>query len=234
MFFDLQGCCVSLGKCGNLRGKNSYLEGSNRKKESEVMNSPRNFEIDTYHHLYNRGVNKNKIFFNENDYLYFLKKLLEYKQKYKIEILAYCLMPNHFHLFIHQTTKEKLGSAFVGNLTNSYTKTINKKYKRTGVLFESRTKNKIVFDERAFKFVVKYILLNPVRAQLVNNYGDYKYSSAKELLDVVNESITDKNILKYFSSIKVFNEFILQEDEATFEGKIVTSKVYMENLNHDK
>jgi REP element-mobilizing transposase RayT len=169
------------------------------------MEKPRNFEIDTYHHLYNRGAGKQKIFFDENDYKFFVKKLKEYKQKYSIEILSYCLMPNHFHIFIHQTTAELLGSKFIGNLTNSYTKSINKKYKRSGVLFQGRTKNKIFYNEDDFKRVVKYILLNPVKTGLVKKFDEWKYSSAKELIK---------------SSTAIF-----EIKNSNFEGSVQTSKV---------
>ena len=162
------------------------------------MEKPRNFEIDTYHHLYNRGAGKQKIFFDKNDYNFFVKRLKEYKNKYSIEILSYCLMPNHFHIVIRQKTSELLGSKFIGNLTNSYTKSINKKYKRSGVLFQGRTKNKIVYKEEDFKNVVKYILLNPVKAGFVKKFYDWKYSSAKELIGQVEYDVTEKRYLIIF------------------------------------
>ena len=72
------------------------------------MNRERNFYKNTYHHLYNRGANKQLIFFENENYHYFLRRLKHYKNKYQIEILTYCLMPNHFHLFVRQLTEEYL------------------------------------------------------------------------------------------------------------------------------
>lgn len=188
------------------------------------MNKPREFQADTYHHLYNRGASKQKIFFDFADYRYFKERMLYNKIKYEIEILCYCLMPNHFHIFARQTRQEKLLGKFIGNLTNSYTKTINKKYKRSGVLFEGRTKSKIVYDEKAFPVLTKYILLNPLRAGLCRSFKKYEYSSAKELLGISSDKITDKTILNYFEDIEKFKEYILLEEEMDL-SIVKTSKV---------
>ena len=176
------------------------------------MNQPRFFQKDTYHHLYNRGVNKLDIFFDINDYKFFQRRLLHYKRKYLIEILCYCLMSNHFHIFIRQTTKEYSISNFISDLINSYTKSINIKYKRSGVLFAGRTKSKIAHDERAFPVLVKYILLNPVRADLCENYEEYAFSSAGEFFGTNELKLTDTIMLRYFDDIKSFKEFMLLDE----------------------
>jgi len=153
------------------------------------------------------------VFLDDNDYLFFTKKMKEYKERHLIKIIAYCLMPNHFHIFIHQTTAEGLASNFAGDLTNSYTKTSNKKYKCSGVLFESRTKSKILYDETAFPIVIKYILLNSVKAGLVNEFDKWKYSSANEFLGQSDSCVTDNIIPAYFNSIKKWIEFMNSDDE---------------------
>lgn len=178
------------------------------------MNQPRFFQEDTYHHLYNRGANKQTIFFDKRDYGFFISKMLQNKLKYEIEILAYCLMPNHFHIFIHQTQPDKLGSKFIGSIINSYTKTINKKYDRSGVLFESRTKSKIIYELDAFPILIKYILMNPVKAKLVKKFYDWEYSSAKEFLGKSNQNVTDKFIMEYFKNKNEFIKYV--ETEQTF------------------
>jgi hypothetical protein len=101
----------------------------------------------------------------------------------------------------------------MGDLTNSYTKSINKKYNRSGVLFEGPTKSKIIYEESAFIYLTKYILLNPVRAALCSNFEDYEFSSAKELMEISPEGITDKIILGYFENdIGKFRAFLLSDD----------------------
>lgn len=122
-------------------------------------------------------------------------------------------MPNHFHLFVRQTQQNKSIGKFIGDLGNSYTKSINKKYKRNGVLFEGSTKSKIVYEESAFMLLTKYILLNPVRAGLCTNFEDYEFSSAKELIGGSAEEITDKKILTYFENDTTkFEAFVSSAD----------------------
>lgn len=181
------------------------------------MNQPRYFQEDTYHHLYNRGANKQPIYQEPADYLHFKRKLAVYKLKYEVQILSYCLMPNHFHIFARQTSKNKSPGKFIGALTNSYTKSINKKYNRSGILFEGRTKSKIIYDENDFPVLTKYILLNPVRAHLCKNFFEYEYSSANELLGISEDNLTDKNILQYFKDTNDFREFILAKEEINLD-----------------
>jgi len=174
------------------------------------MDEPRNFYKNTFHHLYNRGVNKQVIFRDKNDYQYFLRKLREYKEKWSISILCYCLMPNHYHLFVRQTTHDKSISKFVSELGNSFTKGMNKKYKRSGVLFEGKVKSKWIEDETYFKWVIKYILENPLKAGLARHAIDYEFSSAKELIGGNDETITDLITLKsYFESLNSLKEFVM-------------------------
>ncbi len=165
--------------------------------------------MNSYHHLYNRGVNRKRIFYDNNDYKYFLKKLGEYKDKYSVRIICYCLLPNHFHLFIKQLTVENSIGKFIGTLTNSYTKAFNKKYDRTGILFEGRTKNKPIINEDYFLWLCKYILKNPVDAGLTKSPEDWKYSSAQEYFNLDEPDITyTKEILDRFNSKKEFIGFI--------------------------
>jgi putative transposase len=178
------------------------------------MDNPRNFYKNTFHHLYNRGAFQQKIFFEKNDYEYFLRKLIEYKNRYSIKIFSYCLMPNHFHLFVKQTLDDQTISKFVSGLANSYTKGINSKYKRTGVLFSGKTKSKEIEDEAYFKWVVKYILENPVKAKIVKQYDEYNFSSAKEIVDNTKIGITDfDDLLNYFDSRETFKDFMQDEKQ---------------------
>ncbi|MCB9259591.1 MAG: transposase [Ignavibacteriales bacterium] len=176
------------------------------------MNKDRNYFKNTFHHLYNRGVNKNKIFFEDENYLFFLRKLKYYKEKYQIEILSYCLMPNHFHLFTKQKTEELLMSNFISDLLNSYVKSINKRYNRSGTLFESKTKNKLINDEQYFIWIIKYILENPVKAGIVNKINDWAYSNAKDLLGERNGNLVNLNEVKsFFQSEEVMKDFLLDK-----------------------
>lgn len=170
---------------------------------------------NTFHHLYNRGINKDRVFFEENDYRFFLRKMKENKEKYFVSVNCYCLLPNHFHLFIKQLRNEYPIGKFIGSLTNSYTKGINKKYGRRGVLFEGKTKNRLITDESYLVNLCKYVLTNPVNAGLVKNPEDWKYSSARKYFGVAEDNITDeKEIMSRFMSVEEFISFINKREKA--------------------
>jgi len=176
------------------------------------MDKQRNFYKDTYHHLYNRGANKAIIFHESDNYLYFLERLRFYSERYHIKVLCYCLMSNHFHLFIKQMTDDHLISDFISALLNSYVKSFNKKYERSGTLFESKTKSKIIEEESYFKWVIKYILENPVKANLVKTIADWDYSNAKDLLGIRKGSLTDTRYVdSFFQSRENLIDFLTDE-----------------------
>jgi REP element-mobilizing transposase RayT len=175
---------------------------------------PKPYFKNTYHHLYNRGVNKQKIFFDDKDYLFFLRRLGEYKEKYKISVLSYCLMPNHYHLFVKQLTQKHKVGKFIGDLTNSYTKATNKRYNRSGVLFAGPNKSILIKNQNYFIWLVKYILMNPVEAGLVSKPEEWRYSSARDFYGFRNGKLPDKKeILSQFHSIEHFKSFIESKDD---------------------
>ena len=98
---------------------------------------------DHIYHFFNRGCNKEKIFFNEGNYTYLLKKIKESYRKYGVGILAYCLMPNHYHFLLRQETDRPL-SDWIQALFNGYVQAVNKQVGRSGALFEGRAKHVLV------------------------------------------------------------------------------------------
>ena len=176
------------------------------------MNKERNYDINTYHHLYNRGANKALIFYERENYLYFLRRMKFYSNKYKIKILSYCLMPNHFHIFLKQTTNEFPISLFISSLLNSYVKSINQKYEHSGTLFGSKTKSKQIEDETYFMWIIKYILENPVRANLAENIYDWEFSNAKDLIGMRKGTLTDvKYVESFFQSSDSMIKFLMDK-----------------------
>jgi putative transposase len=173
------------------------------------MNRSKNYLKDSYHHLYNRGANKALIFFERENYLYFIRRMKHYSNKYKIKILCYCLMPNHFHIFLKQLTDEYSVSLFISALLNSYVKSVNEKYKRSGTLFESKTKSKQIDNETYFIWIIKYILHNPVEARHVGKMSEWKFSNAKDLLGIRNGNLTDvKYVQSFFKSKRSMIDFL--------------------------
>ncbi len=94
------------------------------------------FTQGQYYHLYNRGAGRAKIFFNEGNYLYLLRLIKELAPKFGVAVIAYCLMPNHYHFLFRQET-ETLLSKFMQVLFNAYVQALNIQQGRTGTLFES-------------------------------------------------------------------------------------------------
>lgn len=185
------------------------------------MNKPRNFVEGSFHHLLNRGNNRQQIFLCHSDYIEFLKRLRKYKDENCISLLCYCLMPNHFHLFAKQLTSEYSLGSFISVLTNSYTRYFNEKYERRGSLFEGRTKNKLIEKEDYFLWLCHYIHNNLVKAKLVERAENWEYSDIKDYLNLRKGTLTDKNeILERFNNIHEFYNFISNacnyDDESIF------------------
>jgi putative transposase len=145
----------------------------------------RNDINDAYYHVYGRGNARMPIFIDDEDNIVFLNLLKRYlssdehhdKQgrltpnyNGKIELLAFCLMGNHFHLLIHQIEQGSL-TRFMQGLVGSYGRYFNRKYKRSGSLLESRYKASIILDDEYLLHVTRYIHLNP------DDYESYSWSS---------------------------------------------------------
>jgi putative transposase len=200
-----------------------------------------------YYHIYNRGNSKQKIFHDEEDYLRFIALLYACNQKgylkvcnlikgqtlYDIErgnpivsIGAYCLMPNHFHILITQTNDDDI-SSFMQKFSTAYSMYYNKKYKRTGGLFEGKFKSEHIDKDRYFKYLFSYVHLNPIKLiqkdwkeigiknkkEAIEYLNSYEYSS---YLDFVGEKRIQNVILniesfpKYFPNKKSFEQEIFE------------------------
>ena len=169
-------------------------------------NSIKVYVDDSYYHIYNRGVEKRIIFQDEQDYKVFLSYLKEYlspvknhndlitivtlqgqsfkavkrqpkNYHLKVNLLAYCLMPNHYHLLIHQKDKQLI-EKFMRSLSTRYSQYFNKKYKRVGPLFQGRYKAVLVKNEEYLLHLSRYIHLNPSEhtddiIEAFSSYGEY-------------------------------------------------------------
>ena len=135
-------------------------------------------EIDqkeAIYHLVCRGNNQRRIFLSSRDYKKFLKILMETKNKFPFFLYAYSLIPNHYHLEIE--TIDVSISKIMHFINNRYVKYFNRRYKRSGHLFENRFYCSLIDNESYFWQVARYIDLNAVKAGLVKNPKDYQWSS---------------------------------------------------------
>ncbi len=140
------------------------------------------------HHVVQRGNNREKVFLDDEDKEKYLSLLKKYSGKWATQILAYCLMSNHVHLLTKPTKNEFLYKMMQG-ITLCYTQYINRTYKRTGRLWESRYHSCVVDKEKYLWAVARYIEQNPVRAKIVKKAEDYPYSSAKAHIHGVKDEI---------------------------------------------
>ncbi len=137
-----------------------------------------------FYHVYNRALDKKTIFKNKRDFIKFLSLLLRYLKKNNwINIYAYAILPNHFHLLLYSKNSWKEISKFMGQLQQAYSKYFKLRYKKEFkgrkwvTLFQGRFKSKFVLDKDYANELVKYINFNPIKHWLVENIEDYMYTS---------------------------------------------------------
>lgn len=137
---------------------------------------PRFFLPNVPTHVVQRGNNREPIFFDECDYLSYLEWLQAGAKRYECEIYAYVLMTNHVHILASSHTKEGI-SRLMQYVGRYYVPYINHTYGRTGTLWEGRFKSSLVQEEGYLIACMRYIELNPVRALMVDNAKEYRWSS---------------------------------------------------------
>ena len=172
-----------------------------------------NFEINEVYHIYNRGNNKQMIFFSDDNYLFFIKKMRNQIAP-NCDILCWCLMPNHFHLiicaneesckkrvaFVNKTMQEL--SYKIGMLLSTYTQAINKQNNTTGSLFQQKTHCKIIAPDsdqnKGGNYLINsmhYCHQNPWKAGFVTKIEDWPYSSFPDYCGFRNGTLCNKELL---------------------------------------
>lgn len=182
-----------------------------------AKNLEKQYAPDSYYHIYSRGVAKQTIFLDEQDYATFLSLLKRYLSKKpetsrghglyptyynQVHLLCYCLMPNHIHLLLFQTNETAM-TRFMRSLMTSYGMYFNRKYKRVGPVFQSRYKASRISSDEYLDHITRYIHLNPTR------WEDYPYSSLKYYEKKASASwIKPTKILELFPSVQQYREFL--------------------------
>jgi putative transposase len=133
--------------------------------------------VDYPHHITQRGNRRQKTFFCDEDYTAYIELMAHWCQKYKVEIWAWCLMPNHVHLIAVPKSKDGLGRA-VGEAHRRYTRRINFRENWRGHLWQERFAS-FPMDEQYLMATARYIEMNPVAAKMVQRPEDYPWSSAR-------------------------------------------------------
>lgn len=180
---------------------------------------PRYFQKGFYYHIYNRGNRKQNIFLSSRDYERFLKRMREYKDKFGVTILCYCLMSNHFHLLVRQETEVPITACML-RLGTSYAKYFNTKYEQVGSLFQDRFKAKLVETDEYLVHLSRYIHRNPIKLLLPTpgvELASYPWSSYPTYLNGNKSQLVDHiYILNYFKKdnpSKDYKSFVEYESE---------------------
>jgi REP element-mobilizing transposase RayT len=165
------------------------------------------FRAGEYYHLYNRGNSSQLIFFEQENYLYFLRQLRKHLIPETVDAIAYCLMPNHYHLLVYLRAEEL--SRRMQPFVLSYTKARNKRYGRSGSLFQDPFKAIHVDREEYLVHLSRYIHLNPVEAGLVKRPEDWEFSSYREYVGLRNGTLPAPDVvLAQFASAQAYRDFV--------------------------
>ncbi|MBS1561157.1 MAG: transposase [Bacteroidetes bacterium] len=134
-----------------------------------------------YYHVYNRGACKMTLYHSPDSYILFLKLATKYAKKYRISLIAICLMPNHFHLVVRVDEEGQL-DMFMQMLCGVFSRKQNELLRRTGTIYEGRYQIRHVRDDAYFKTLCRYVHRNPVKAGLVDHPLKWKYSNYAEVI----------------------------------------------------
>src|SRR3989344_48245 len=186
-----------------------------------TKNRIKEYAPEAYYHVYNRGVNKRTVFLDNKDYTVFLslfKRYLsdeqsdQYNRSYEdlsseIKLLAYCLMPSHFHLLIYQDEASGMTNLLQRVLT-SYSIYFNKRYHRIGPLFQDSYKASRINSDEYLLHISRYIHLNP------QNWRDWEFSSIDFYLGNKHaEWLDQKPIMDLFKNKKDYHDFVADYED---------------------
>ena len=161
------------------------------------------------YHAMVRGVNKQPLFEEDADNYKFLEMLAVCKELGGFELFAYCLMGNHFHLLIRPSDQEPLETVF-RRIGSRYAGWFNRKYGRSGHLFQDRFASEPVEDDAYFLSCLRYILCNPVTAGICMSPFDYRFSSALEYIGEVTGP-TDTALALDMIGVDRFSAFVYEK-----------------------
>lgn len=180
-----------------------------------------NLETNTYYHIFNRGINGEKVFFEEKNYKFFLQQYSKYVHPF-VKTYAYCLLGNHFHFLIQVRSEEELikiinknkekpyywhvSNAF-SSFLQSYTRAVNKVYKRTGAIFETPFKRIEVKNDIYFTTLVSYIHQNPQKHGIIEDFREYQHSSYQTHLFQKPTKLSREEVLAWFGNEKMYVDF---------------------------
>ena len=168
-----------------------------------------------FYHIVNRGVERRKIYMDDDDRMQFLDILQDSAEVYDFEIYSYVLMDNHYHLLI-KTSALNL-SLLMRQINARYSMYFNKKYKRVGPLWQGRFRSWYVYDEQYLKSLVKYIEFNPIKANMTQKISEFSWAMSSRVVQMqgLNYTLIESVDLK-----EDLNKKELQEIDNLFNAKL--------------
>jgi putative transposase len=160
------------------------------------------------YHIYNRGIHGVPIFAKSDNYIYLLRKVKRLLGELPIAVIAYCLMPNHYHFVLRQDGDISI-STFVQRLFQTYTQAFNRQQERRGPLFEGRFHHVVVDRDEYVIHLCRYVHLNPVTAGLVSNPAKWPYSNYLEWIKARPGTMVDRAFIgRFFPAPDAYVAFV--------------------------
>ncbi len=183
-----------------------------------------------YHHAMNRGINGEKIFLGNKNKVQFVDYLEEFSKKLKIRIFFYCIMDNHYHLVLENSSGKM--SDFFRYLNGQYGMYYRKITGDSGYVFQGRYKSTLIQNDSYLKMAISYGLLNPVRAKIVRNFDEYIWSSSREYFSEDASDIIDSHFVnELFGSKPDLSNFL---ESISFKDLPLIQTKYGEILGEKK
>ena len=189
--------------------------------QGESMPRKDRLQYPGYYHIVNRGEERRKVFLHPDDYERFMELVASMLEEFGITMHAYCLMTNHYHLLL-ETHEENLSEA-MKYLNSNYSMYFNRKYKRTGHLWQGRFLSYYLCDEMHVWSVVKYIERNPMQAGMVKAIDKYEYQSFFQWKHNEAHFNLLKDAIIFDMTLQEYDDYIDQELEEDILAQIYTS-----------
>ena len=190
----------------------------------------RKFISGQYFHIMSQGINREYILQYDKEKEKYLELMNQYSIKFEINLIAYCIMSNHIHILIKAKNVNNI-SDFMRLVNGSYATYYNKKCDRVGFVFRSRFRSKVIMSEKSLFRCIKYIHMNPVSANIVQNEEEYKYSSYINFKN--NFGLYSLEKLNYM--LKLDKEFLnrdfqINDKEETYTKEVLNAYIEKKNL----
>lgn len=163
-----------------------------------------------YYHLFNRGANRQPIFHEPTNYVYVQQKMAKAAKRYQLSVIAYCLIPNHYHFLVRQDG-DFPARHLAQYVFNAYSKAYNKRYGHSGTLFEGPYEAIAVYTTEYIHNLVRYIHANPTIHGLVNDPFEWPYSNLHEWVGERESALYDPDFVReHFDGPDAYRRYLVE------------------------